>query len=137
MKITSVSALRAAVAALREKGRNVELVENAVPRMYYKNQEKACPYVLKLNDAQYDVGLRQSADGSYIPVLDTYGSHVSRELQNPKCDLKKGQAAEAAISMLTQEYAKAASNEQMLGSGFYVADETVDDEGNYILTYER
>ena len=137
VKITSVSALRAAVAALREKGRNIELVENAKPRMYYDNQEGNCPFVLKLKDARYDVGLRMAEDGSYTPVLDTWGGHVSRELQNPKCDLKQGQAAEAAISLFTQEYAKAASTEAMLDQGFHVAEETQDEQGNYILAYER
>lgn len=107
--IKSISAIKAAVASLREKGVNVELRENSKPRCYYNNQIKrqvmdlmdtddkqaakeasegfnynsdpdVCDYVIHCPDAYYDVGLIKHKDGHYVPFFDNY---EHRALENP------------------------------------------------------
>tara|TARA_R100000808_G_scaffold512_2_gene2682 strand:+ start:2290 stop:2850 length:561 start_codon:yes stop_codon:yes gene_type:complete len=74
---------------LISQGINVELVRNAVPRMYYNNQiakhlvgknddlvfhanPDECDYVLKVKDAYYDIGFIKNKDGNLVPIFDDY-----------------------------------------------------------------
>ena len=96
--IKSVNALRAVIAELRQSGIDIELLEDAKPRMYYADQIKkqivgaagsnqfafnqdndVCDFVIKVNDSYYDIGLLRNADGSgYTPVFVDYtGGAVS------------------------------------------------------------
>lgn len=87
----SRAAIKAMAQELISKGLNVELVENAVPRMYYNNQIRQhikgseggadfiyqdnpdqCDYVLRVKDAYYDIGFLKHKDGHYVPVFDDY-----------------------------------------------------------------
>ena len=91
----SASALREAVARLQRMGINCELLENAVPRMYYRDQieqhvkaqqdlgntsdgyqfhanPEECDYVLRLPDSFYDIGFLRNAEGSLVPFFDDY-----------------------------------------------------------------
>ena len=90
--ISSRSALRAAVAELQTRGINIELVEDAKPRMYYSDQiakqivgkegadefdfnsdPDVCDFVIKVPGSFYDIGLLRNAGGSgYTPVFDDY-----------------------------------------------------------------
>lgn len=90
--ISNESALRACVAELKQKGIDVELKSNAIPRMYYRNQiarqiagssgaeafefnsdPDVCDWVLEVKGSHYDIGLLRNADGSgYTPVFDDY-----------------------------------------------------------------
>ena len=79
---------------LISRGINVELVENAVPRLYYKNQlqmhlgvkSEVCPYVLRVKDPYYDIGFVPDKndpqnltvvfdDFAYVPSLDALAEH--------------------------------------------------------------
>lgn len=78
--IKDINALRAAVTELRAQGVNVELEQNAVPRMYYKDQlqrhmgrkDEICDYVVRVKDAYYDIAIIKNDDGTYSPVFDDY-----------------------------------------------------------------
>lgn len=86
--IKSIKALRRAVEELKQKGVHCELLENAIPRMYYRNQITnhlknnknyilngdldVCDYILRLPSCFYDIGFVKKADGSYEPVFDNF-----------------------------------------------------------------
>jgi hypothetical protein len=80
IKIQSVTALRAAIAELAEKGVRCSLLENAKPRAYSVNQEGMglADFVIKLDDSQYDIGLYKTKDGSYEARTDFYRGGVER-----------------------------------------------------------
>lgn len=88
--IKSVNALRSAVSELQSQGIKCELVANAVPRMYYRDQiarhvkaknpndyhfhdnPEECDFVLKLPDAYYDIGFLRDKKGNLVPFFDDY-----------------------------------------------------------------
>jgi len=55
---TDMAALQSAVMELQKNGVKCELVKDSTPRAYYAGQSGMgqAPYVLKVNDAKYDVG---------------------------------------------------------------------------------
>jgi len=92
--IRSITALEAAVQALQAKGVNCELVKDAKPRNFYRDQinrhikakrpndfifhddPEECDYVLKLPDAYYDVGfLKDAKTGGLVPLFDDYNGY--------------------------------------------------------------
>lgn len=99
------SALVAAVKTLIDQGALIELKENVVPRMYYREQEQdigICPYVIKTLDGRYDVGFREE-NGALVPVFDEFGGDISKHLGLKNRDLSSG---EQCIAKLTTEIAK-------------------------------
>ena len=88
--IVSVAALKSAVEELKKRGVKCELVANAVPRMYYLDQiarhvkdknphdyhfhanPEECDYVLRLDDAFYDIGFLRDKKGHLVPFFDDY-----------------------------------------------------------------
>jgi len=81
VEITDVHALRLAVNDLNAAGVKCSLLENAIPRAYYSNQDGLgkADLVLKLDNAQYDVGLYLK-DKNYEARTDFWGNSVEREL---------------------------------------------------------
>jgi len=87
--IKDIRALRQMAEDLKQKGINVELVANAVPRMYYRDQigrhlkaagkkfhyhtnPEECDYVLKVKDAFYDIGFLRDENGNLVPIFDDF-----------------------------------------------------------------
>lgn len=78
IKIQSIAALRAAVTELATSGVRCSLVENATPRAYFSDQQGMgqADFVIKLDAAQYDVGLYKQPDNTYEARTDFYGGSV-------------------------------------------------------------
>ena len=89
VQIKSVSALKQMAKNLVQKGLNVELLQNSVPRMYYRDQiartlkaqgkkmqyhanVEECDYVLRVKDAFYDIGFLKDDEGNYVPLFDDF-----------------------------------------------------------------
>ena len=130
-----VAALRAAVEELQGKGVRITLLENAVPRMYFQNQHSECAFVVRCEDARYDVGFDLQPDGSYVPVMDTWNNEVQRTI-GASCPMPNGAEERAmhAMGQLGQAYAKHAAINQATSDGFIVESCFTDDEGNLQLT---
>jgi hypothetical protein len=133
--IRDVSALKQAAAALKGKGINCKLLENEKPRMYSTGQAPVCDYVLNLSDGKYDVGFQKQKDGTYAPVLDTYQSHVSKQI-GATCPMPytaEGRA-QHAIGQFMEEYSKAAVLNAAIQKGFFEESREVDQYGNTHIT---
>lgn len=80
--ISDVGALQAAVTELNANGVSCTLVKEGTPRAYYDNQEGMgrAEYVLKLNDATYDVGFYRNDQGSLEARTDFYKGSVEKQL---------------------------------------------------------
>ena len=143
--IRNISALRLAVAALKSRGINVDLVENEIPRMYFDNQirnqiakvpERAasydlnedperCDYVLKVHDAFYDVGLLRKKDGSYAPIFDNYARPSRRSGSNHK------------DKMLSEVIGREFVNADRLTGEEMIAEKTKHEVGQFLQQYTR
>lgn len=182
--IKSESALRAAVDELIASGVNCELVPNAVPRMYYADQinrhvkqkqeqderngnetqgiqfhdnPEECDYVLRVNDAYYDVGFLRNKDGHLVPFFDdyNYSSHSVPGTQSGKGPIRdfiganyegnvehwSGQRDSSeglmhSVGQLLQGYSKHAAIEAATAAGYSVMGQEVDDKGQVHLTLE-
>lgn len=136
--ITNATAIRRAVEDLRQEGIEIELIENAIPRMYYQHQAREvgkCDFVLKLPKSQYDVGLKwNSKSKEYDVFLDTWAQQVSGQIgatcPMPSSDTAKG---EHAIGRFTQRYGLHAAKIAAFEQGYDVIGETIDDDGNIQL----
>ena len=127
--------IEAAVADLKREGINIELLRNATPRMYYREQEReigVCDYVLKLPGSRYDVGLKWNAkDNQFDALLDTFAGDISRSI-GAACPLPRdeyGREGEHAIGRFTQRYGVNAARFAAQAQGYYVEGETVDESG--------
>ncbi len=120
IKITEVSALRKAITELAKSGVKIELLENAVPRAYYQNQQGMgkADFVVKLADAAYDIGLYKQADGSYEPRTDFFGGSVERVL-GAKAS-KKENMDQARLGKMMQLYGIHAATEKATKQGYSV-----------------
>ncbi len=93
--IKDVRALHLMVQELQAQGIKCELIQNAVPRMYYADQigkhlkgknntliyhtnPEECDFVLRVKDAFYDIGFLRNKDGALEPLFDDfdYPSHI-------------------------------------------------------------
>lgn len=143
IKITDVAAIRQAVAALQTQGIRCSLEENARPRMYTKDQEVLCDYVLRIPDAKYDVGFQKQEDGTYQPLTDPYewsSGSVRSVLGNaaycaltPQPANRSQEEGMRAIGLFAQEYGKAAAINVATAQGYYVESAEYDKEGNLQL----
>lgn len=137
--IRDVEALRSAVKELQELGVNCSLEEgdNIAPRMYYDQQSKELrgktPYVLRLPNSRFDLGFQrveENGEVTYAPVTDFHGGYVEKEI-GAKCGCKpaegeKVDSAERAIGHMMQLYAKHATINAAVASGYTVDSITTD-----------
>lgn len=132
--IKDIDALQSAAAEMQEAGVNCSLVANAKPRMYYANQHGNCAYVLKLEDAPYDVGFEAQEDGSYAPVFDEWQNRVHNQIgaSCPMPDSPEGRT-QRQIGRFLQSYAKHAAINSACASGYMVESTSTDAEGNVHL----
>jgi hypothetical protein len=172
--IKDIRALTRCVEELKAKGVNVELVQNAVPRMYYANQirlhlkEKGkklqyhpnveeCDYVLKVNDAYYDVGFLKDEKGNLVPLFDDYdySSWEVKSTQSGKGPIRKyiGAKFDAPIEHWSgekqdteqllhsvgdflQAYTKHATIYAAEDEGYSLADTSLNEKGELVLEFE-
>jgi Protein of unknown function (DUF1257) len=120
-----VEALKQSIKALQKQGVKCELKENEVPRAYFANQQGMgkAPIVLKLTDAQYDVGFyHDKAKGGLIARTDFYGGSVQRVLGAQIT--KKGETqGQAAMGKLFQMYAVTAAKRKAVQQGYSVREQ--------------
>lgn len=130
-----MGALASAVAELQGKGIRCDLVDDVVPRMYYKDQVKACEKVLKLHDSQYDVGFQMQEDGSLLPVFDKWNNHI-KDVIGSTHKVKEPTAATEALShigQLMQQYSRHAALNEVTNQGYVIEQDFLDEDGNYQL----
>ena len=81
VKIRSINCLNKAVARLKAKGKQVELVENATARMW-GDKVVFGRFVLKLH-GRFDVALEEKTDAQgkyYVPAFDDWNGEVHKQL---------------------------------------------------------
>lgn len=154
--IKSRSALRSAAQALRSAGINCELVENAVPRMFYENQIRMhiqskmpeayryhanpdeCDFILRLPGCRYDIGfLTDIKTGDLIPLFDDWAKSISNTLGAKFTGVVEhwsGQRDDTeqtlhSIGKLLQEYSKQAIMESAAQDGISIESCEYDKEG--------
>ena len=80
LNIVNEKDIRGAVELLKNQGVEIELIEDAIPRMYFKHQETEtgeCDFVLKLNNSRYDVGLKYNhKTKKYDAEYDPWGDDI-------------------------------------------------------------
>ena len=121
--------------------------------MYYKDQmqrhlgkdTEVCPYVLRLEDAPYDVAFIREETGSLTPVFDDwipYGGKGIKDVLGAKFEGKvehwSGNRADTeqtlhSIGKLLQGYSKYAAINAATMQGYMVTGTTEDTEGNIHL----
>lgn len=124
LEITDIGAVRRAVDRLREKGIRCSIAENEKPRMFYPDQHGVCPYVIRLEDGRYDVGLNQEADGNYSLVFDDFNREVSRILGAAP---KFGESA--PVGNFLQEYACVQAEQAAIDQGYCISESYYDEDG--------
>lgn len=134
VSIRDLAALRAAVEELNAAGVSCDLVERAVPRMFYASQHGECDYVLKLHKCRFDVGFDKQADGSYVPVYDEWGNNVGTQI-GATCNIAKTPEEKATqqIGRLMQGYAKHAAVNAAVSQGYFVESTVTDEKGTVHL----
>jgi hypothetical protein len=148
--IRDIAALRSAVKDLQKQGISCELVQDAKPRMYYQDQlqrhlkrgSENCDYVLKLNNARYDVGFIKEDDGTYTPVFDDWQKSVAGQIGNPVPGAHEHWSGTRndteqtlhSIGKLLQGYTTHAMTNVATASGMMVEGTTIDKDGNIHLT---
>lgn len=114
--ITDANALRAAVDELKRRGMNIELETNSAPRAYYSNQDGmgVAPYVVRLRDSRYDVGLYEK-DKGYEARADFWAGDIEKVLG---ADAREGEdPGQAKLGKLYQMYAVCAAEQQAFRQG--------------------
>lgn len=134
LRITDTSALRSAVNDLKSQGINCDLLENASPRIYAGDHGGECDYVLRLNDAAYDVGFRKQGDGSFAPEADFWDNKIANQLGAdvnvcPMPTSHEGRV-QHQLGKLMQAYAKAAAVNAAVQQGYSVESSDIDADGN-------
>lgn len=112
IKITNIEALTAAIADLNQQGIKCSLIANTKPRAFYDNQDGMghADYVIRLDQASYDIGLYKQAEGSYEPRTDFWAGSVERILGVKAADPKK--TDQAKLGKLFQTYGLCAAEEE-------------------------
>lgn len=124
--IQDIDALRAAVSEMNSAGIHCELLQNTKPRAYYSNQDGmgVADYVLKLDDASYDVGLYKNQTGGYEARTDFWGGSVEKLLGAATLDGENRD--QARLGKLYQSYAICAAEKQARRSGRSVTRRTLE-----------
>ena len=125
--ITDIAALRSALKQLQDQGVQCELVENTKPRAYYDNQQGLgeAPYVVRLPQADYDIGLYPRSGGGYEARTDLYGGTVKKVLGAPAKDDED--VTQASMGKLFQAYAVQATISKAVQQGYRVQTTTKPD----------
>jgi hypothetical protein len=120
IEITDVDALRSAVQELKTNGVDCELLENAIPRAYYRNQLPQADLVLKLNKSAYDVGFYAKENGTgYITKCDFFQGDIAKQLGTN--DVREGEdPVQARLGKLYQTYAVHATSRAAAQQGHTV-----------------
>jgi hypothetical protein len=124
---TDMDALRSAIDELKSNGVNCDLLENATPRAYYKDQSGLgkAPFVVRLNSTDYDVGLYEKEKGAYEARADFWAGKVSGQLG---AEARDGENTDQAkLGKLYQMYAVHAATRQAVRQGYNVHRVTKDD----------
>lgn len=118
IKIVSIVALRAALAELTKNGKRCELIENATPRAYYNNQQGLgqAPYVIRLADAKFDIGLYPSESGGYEARTDFWNGSVEKVLGVEACSATGKE--QAKLGALFQMYGVHATMHEAKRKGY-------------------
>jgi len=128
--ITDIVALESAIDKLKSEGIKCDLLENAIPRGYSRNQtgmDKAAPFVIKLEDSPYDVGLYPVEDAEGLEArTDFYSGHVERLLGNPIND--GAPANQRKLGKFYQAYTVASTINSAIREGYSV-DQQVGENG--------
>lgn len=120
VEIKDLNALRAAINELKSNGVECDLLENAVPRAYYSNQQgmnTPADLVLKLHDSRYDVGLYKQDNGAYQPRCDLWGGDIARNLGVQE---KGVDTAQNALGKLFNTYSIHAVTRKAVQQGYRV-----------------
>ena len=131
--ITNIRALRAAIKELTKAGVKCELLENAMPRAYSHNQKglERAPYVIKLDNSMYDVGLYQNKNlGGYECRADFWAGEVSKQLGAEQ--VKGVEAAQCHLGKLYQTYGVVAAEQEAAAQG-YTSSRTTKEDGTVQL----
>lgn len=120
IKIQSITALRSAIAELATQGIQISLIENAVPRAYFPDQSGMglAPYVVKLANSPYDIGLYQDEKGGYEARTDFFAGHIEKQL-GAKATSEES-AEQARMGKLFQMYGVHATMEAARKKGHMV-----------------
>lgn len=113
------TAIKNAIRLLKAEGVKCDLLENAVPRAYYSSQAGMgqAEFVVKLHDAEYDVGLYKG-DNGYEARTDFYRGSVERVLgvkSEEGVDINQ-----ARLGKLYQAYAVEATKRAAIQKGYNV-----------------
>lgn len=119
-KIVSITALRSAITELAATGIRCSLIENTKPRAFYPDQPGMglAPFVLKLDQSPYDIGLYKTEDGSYEARTDWYGGHIDKILGAQATSAESRD--QARMGKLFQMYAVHAATEAARKKGHMV-----------------
>ena len=134
LAIKSDDSIRAAVLALQAQGIEVELMENAIPRMFYSHQEEAvgkCNFVIKVKKAQYDVGLKKNNVGDYDLIFDEWGGGIRNQIGITKTDSSwdDDEKRLAHIAKFTREYNKHLVTSQFNAQNIFDIEQVTGDNG--------
>lgn len=116
-----IAALTAAVNELSSKGVKCSLSKGGSPRAYYQNQQGmgAADYVLRLDDALYDVGFYHDAKRKgMVARTDLFMGSVQRVLGSPQSGTES--VGQAAMGKLYQTYAIHAATRKAVQQGMTV-----------------
>ncbi len=162
--IKDIKALRQMAEALRKKGIDVELVQDAVPRMYYpsqiqehlKNKGKElryhknveeCDFVLRVKGAFYDIGFLRDMQGNLLPLFDDYAKPspfvpATGKGSGPISKYLKGAVevpgagALNSIGQVLQNYSLFAACNAATDAGYTVLGTAFDKQGQVVLEVE-
>jgi hypothetical protein len=111
IKITSITALRSAIAELNTEGIQCSLVEGGTPRAYFTNQAGMgkADFVIALPTCRFDVGLYKGEDNTYEARTDWFGGSVEGLLGAPASTPEARE--QAKLGKLLQRYGLCASQE--------------------------
>lgn len=116
-----LDALRSAIQELKDRGLRLDLIENATPRAYFPDQEGLgeAPYVVKLHDTKYDIGLYPRENGQgYEARCDTWGGYIS-DILGAQATGKEGEA-QSCMGKLFNVYAIHAATRAAVRQGYAV-----------------
>lgn len=127
-----------AVAMLIEQGKNIELLTDTVPRMYYRDQEAAigkCDYVIKVKSGRYDVGLKwRGEERGFELIYDAYGGDIARELGiTDRTGVEPDDMQQTAIAEFVRSYNVDLIKTEAIEQGYTEFDYSYADDGTIQL----
>lgn len=101
-------------------GVKCSLIENATPRAYFNNQQGmgVAPFVIRLDDCKYDIGIYQDGKGGYEARTDFWSGYVEKVVGVEACSVASKE--QAKLGKLFQAYGIHAAMEQARKQGYTV-----------------